>query len=58
MAVEIKELVIKAVATKDPSLTKTSQQPQGMGMSDAQIDRIIAACVREILHILKRKQAR
>lgn len=57
MAVEIKELIIRAVAIEEP--TQTGATPataeQQANAANAQL---VQACVREVLKVLERKSSR
>lgn len=57
MAVEIKELVIRAVAT--PSQDTMSQGGgASSGLDQGQVDALVETCVQEVLKILERKESR
>ena len=56
MAVEIKELVIRAVAV--PTDSNDSQPHAPTNMSTEQMQRLIQICVDEVLKVLDRKDSR
>lgn len=56
MAVEIKELVIRAVAVSEPAQRGTDSQPTTL--DQAHMQKLVKACVQEVLNILERKDAR
>ena len=54
MAVEIKELVIRAVAVEEPA-----RPVSGQNLDEEELSKkIVQACVKEVLRILERKKAR
>ena len=55
MPVEIKELIIRAVVTKEDDSQSTSV-PSQTAVDDP--DAMIAACVKQVLRILKQSQER
>jgi len=55
MPVEIKELIIRAVAERDTeSFSRTSSLP----MAGEEKDALVSACVRQVLRILKKSKER
>jgi hypothetical protein len=55
MPVEIKELIIRAVAERDTeSFSRTSSLPMAAEEKDA----LVSACVRQVLRILKKSKER
>lgn len=58
MAVEIKELVIKAVVVDNVN-SNTDSKPGRMDMDSVEFtSQIVQACVKEVLNILERKAAK
>ncbi|MEM6828901.1 MAG: DUF5908 family protein [Bacteroidota bacterium] len=57
MAVEIKEIVIRAVLTEEEE-GKTSDKRSGVGDSLSDRDTLVQECVRQVLKILNRKKRR
>ena len=55
MPVEIKELIIRAVAERDP---ESSSRAPGMPMASEEKDALVNACVRQVLRILKNSKER
>lgn len=55
MPVEIKELIIRAIAEKDQ---KSAESAPGIQTADDEKDVIVEACVRQVLRILKRSKER
>ena len=55
MPVEIKELIIRAVAERD---TERSARAPGLPMAGEEKDALVNACVRQVLRILKRSKER
>jgi hypothetical protein len=57
MAVEIKELIIRAVAVEEPTQTGSNQatDEQQANAANAQL---VQACVKEVLKVLERKSSR
>ena len=59
MAVEIKELVIRAVAVEEDKKKDPHQPPSPMMVEEeALIQKAVKASVKEVLRILKRKNSR
>jgi hypothetical protein len=61
MPVEIRELIIRAVATGKPTDAEQTQDPEGeRPAQEASDDRkeIIEECVRQVLRILQQKRER
>lgn len=59
MAVEIKELVIRAIAVPQEAGESPNAQAGTSGsMSTEQMQRLIQQCVDEVLKILERKESR
>jgi hypothetical protein len=59
MAVEIKELVIRAVAVEEDKKKDPPQPPSPMMVEEeALIQKAVKASVKEVLRILKRKNSR
>jgi hypothetical protein len=61
MPVEIRELIIRAVATGTPSDAEQAQAPGGERPAQASSDNrndIIEECVRQVLRILQQKKER
>ncbi len=60
MPVEIKELVIKAVATMTPEDDKNDENDEKLSQKKPVDDKeaIIQACVEQVLKVLKRKKER
>jgi len=56
MAVEIKELVIRAVLTEDDR--PNGESGNKAAISPEETDRIVTQCVQQVLKILTRKKAR
>ena len=54
MTVEIRELVIRAVADDG----RRGADASGPGVSAAEREAIVEACVREVLRVLKRREER
>ena len=55
MPVEIKELIIRAVAEKDRDRTESAPGTQTF---EDEKDAVVEACVRQVLKILKRSKER
>lgn len=55
MPIEIKELVIRAVAVETPA---DDAPRSGPALADADREALIAECVREVLRILRRAEER
>ena len=55
MPVEIKELIIRAVAERD---LDSSPRPPGLPMAGEEKDALVNACVRQVLRILKKSKER
>ncbi len=53
MAVEIKELVIRAVLTEEEKPSEKASAP-----GEEQMDRIVEQCVKAVIKILERKKAK
>jgi len=58
MPVEIKELVIRAVAVPDTDQNQENTPKSGAPVDQVQLKTIIQTCVDEILKIMERKQSR
>lgn len=60
MAVEIKELIIRAVAVEETAQTlDTVHHSQVSQMMSPEVtDQIVQACVREVLKVIERKSSR
>jgi hypothetical protein len=61
MPVEIRELVIRAVATSAPEDSEQPQDPEGSPRAQVSVDdthAIIQECVRQVLKILQKKKER
>ena len=56
MAVEIKELVIRAVLQEEPRSKNTKERE--ISMTPEQMELMVRTCVREVLKILDRKQTK
>ncbi|EAY31810.1 DUF5908 family protein [Microscilla marina] len=57
MAVEIKELIIRAVAVEEPGQVGGAAAPAEDQMAEANAQ-LVQACVREVLKVLERKSSR
>ena len=55
MAVEIKELVIRAIAVPEKNEAETDMRS---GLSGEQMQRLVQACVDEVIKIMERKESR
>jgi hypothetical protein len=61
MPVEIRELVIRAVAVMDPEADDDSLEGEGLRPPpgiDGRTEAIIQECVRQVLRILRKEQER
>lgn len=56
MAVEIRELVIRAVA--NPEIQQAASQTPSAGLSDDEKTTLIEACTRQVLRALRRDRER
>jgi hypothetical protein len=55
MPVEIKELIIRAVAERDQ---ESSRRTPVLSMTGEEKDALVSACVRQVLRILKKSKER
>lgn len=55
MPIEIKELTIKAVVQ---DVAPKAETPDTNRSNENRLDEIVAACVEQVLHIIKEKQER
>lgn len=55
MPVEIKELIIRAVAERD---MESSSRTPSLPMAGEEKDALVSACVRQVLRILKKSKDR
>ena len=55
MPVEIKELIIRAVAERD---SENFTRPPGLPMAGEEKEALVNACVRQVLRILKKSKER
>ena len=58
MAVEIKELIIRAIAVEDSKTKSQDTEPNSLLVDDKNLERIVQVCVKEVMAILARKNRR
>ena len=58
MPVEIRELIIRAVVTEDQEGAEGAPAAQLEEQDQNTMDSIVAACVKQVLHILRKSKER